>query len=173
MLSGPTLDGLERPIFFSLFDSGWLGILLDPGLSKFLPLSFLSHRMFSLLNPSASSFFNPPPFLLTFQLEFSIVFQIVGISFFFFSSLSIVIEGFQFIRIQEKDKWKLPILGQINIRLCFPLPQSKAEYQIKTAITNFPNLGFQLHCNCYFGLVCIFCPRRSLFNRSYFRKMVK
>ena len=60
-------------------------------------LTFLFQRTFSILYPSAPSVSDPQ---FSFQVLFSTVFQIVV----FYFSLYIVTDGFQFIRIQERDK---------------------------------------------------------------------
>ena len=73
------------------------GAAKNPTRLRDFTFTFLSQRTFSILNPSAPSVSDPQ---FSFQVLFSTVFQIVVFSF----SLYIVTDGFQFIRIQERDK---------------------------------------------------------------------
>lgn len=105
----------------AFFGLGWFKHPLQ--VSRLLPLLFLSHRIFSLLNPATSFLFNLDRLYLDFSVGFLLCFKIL------FFSLYIVIGSFQFIRVQVTSKQKLLIQGQIKTRLPFHCQVFYAEKQ--------------------------------------------
>ena len=96
--------------------SNILSGFLNFSLSLFFPreLQSLKSLCFSALQPWLS--------LFSFQCGFSVVFQIMGV-------LLPVIEGFQFIRIQERDKWIWDTFGEYVLFLgCNEVREKQNSY---------------------------------------------
>lgn len=155
--SGAAVEGLCR----FLLTLGLVSIRPDPGLSELLPLPLLFRRIFGPLNLSASSFFSPYCFSLAFSVDSLLGFKLWG-----FFSLCIDIEGFQLINVQERDKWILPILGQINRRLLFHCQVFYAINQNRKSKWNnnnkLPNSWLAVALQLLFWHDLSFCPWRSL-----------